>query len=51
MLRAGVRPIGSVDAIAARLVEQRERHGISHITVFPEDVEPFSPMVARLAGK
>jgi alkanesulfonate monooxygenase SsuD/methylene tetrahydromethanopterin reductase-like flavin-dependent oxidoreductase (luciferase family) len=43
--------IGSVDAIAERLLEQRERHGISHISVFPQHVEPFAPVVARLAGQ
>src|SRR5262249_20319393 len=42
--------IGSVARIAGRLLEQRERHGISHITVFPKDVEEFAPVVARLAG-
>jgi probable F420-dependent oxidoreductase len=43
--------VGSTEAIAERLLELRERHGVSYITVFPQDVEPFAPVVARLAGK
>jgi hypothetical protein len=42
--------IGSVDAIVECLVAQRERYGISYISVFPPDMEAFAPVVARLAG-
>lgn len=41
--------IGSVDAIVDRLLEQRDRYGISYISVF--DTTAFAPVVARLAGK
>ena len=43
--------IGSVEAIVDKLVEQRQRLGISYISVFPADTEAFAPVVARLAGK
>lgn len=43
--------IGSVDHIADSLIEQREQLGISYITVFPQDMETFAPIIARLAGK
>jgi probable F420-dependent oxidoreductase len=42
--------VGSVDEIVARLLRLRKRYGISYITVFPQDVEAFAPVVARLAG-
>ncbi|SRR5712691_4362885 len=41
--------IGTVDAIVDKLLEQRERHGVSYISVFPSDA--FAPVVARLGGK
>jgi probable F420-dependent oxidoreductase len=43
--------IGSVDAIVEKLLEQRERHGFSYVSVFPQDTDAFAPVVARLAGK
>lgn len=43
--------IGSVDAIVEKLLEQRERHGFSYVSVFPGDTEAFAPVVARLARK
>ncbi|HEY8597744.1 MAG TPA: TIGR03621 family F420-dependent LLM class oxidoreductase [Thermomicrobiales bacterium] len=43
--------VGSADAIAERLRALRERHGISHVSVMPPDVEAFAPVVARLAGR
>lgn len=42
--------VGSVDQIVADLQERRERYGISYITVFGNDIDEFSPIVARLAG-
>ncbi len=42
--------LGSVDAIVEQVQALRERHGISYLTVFPEHVEAFAPVVARLAG-
>jgi len=42
--------IGTVDAICDRLVERRERYGISYISVSDRNAEPFAPVVARLAG-
>jgi hypothetical protein len=43
--------IGSIDAIVEKLLEQRERHGFSYLSVFPPDTETVAPVVARLAGK
>jgi probable F420-dependent oxidoreductase len=43
--------IGTVDAIVDKLLEQRDRHCISYISVFPSDTNAFAPVVARLAGK
>jgi probable F420-dependent oxidoreductase len=42
--------IGSEDRIIEILRERRARWGISYVTVFPEAIEAFSPVVARLAG-
>ena len=42
--------IGSIDAIVERLLALRERYGISYVSVFPQDMEAFAPVVARLAG-
>jgi probable F420-dependent oxidoreductase len=42
--------IGSVDAICDRLVERRERYGISYVTVSDRNIDAFAPVVARLAG-
>ena len=43
--------LGTVDEITAQLETLRERSGISYVSVFPGDVEPFAPVVARLAGR
>lgn len=43
--------IGSIDQIVEDLIAQRERHGISYITVLPQDMEAFAPAVARLVGR
>jgi hypothetical protein len=43
--------VGSVDQIAEGLLEQRERHGISYVTVYEKDMRTFAPVVARLAGR
>lgn len=42
--------IGSVEQIVEDLQARRERYGISYVTVAGEDVDVFSPVVARLAG-
>jgi probable F420-dependent oxidoreductase len=42
--------LGSVESITARLLELRERLGLSAFTVYPQDVETFAPIVARLSG-
>ena len=42
--------IGSVDEIAETLVRRREELGFSYVIVGGDDVEPFAPVVARLAG-
>ena len=43
--------IGSANTIAERLLGLRERFGISHFSVFPNDAEAFAPVVARLKGR
>jgi probable F420-dependent oxidoreductase len=42
--------IGTVDAICDRLVERREKYGISYVTVSDRNLDAFAPVVARLAG-
>jgi hypothetical protein len=43
--------LGTLDEITAQLETLRARSGISYVSVFPGDVEPFAPVVARLAGR
>jgi hypothetical protein len=43
--------IGSEDHIVETLGERRVRYGISYLSVFPEAIETFAPVVARLAGR
>jgi probable F420-dependent oxidoreductase len=42
--------VGSVDQICAQLVERRERWGISYLGMSADQLEPFAPVLARLAG-
>lgn len=42
--------IGSVSEIADELCRRRDRLGLSYVTVDATLVEPFAPVVARLAG-
>ena len=42
--------IGTVDAIVETLLSLRERHHVSHFTIFESDTAAFAPVVARLAG-
>jgi hypothetical protein len=42
--------VGTVEEIVEDLEARRDRFGTSYITVFGEDAETFSPVVARLAG-
>lgn len=42
--------IGTVDELCDRLVERRERYGISFVTVSDRNLDAFAPVVARLAG-
>lgn len=42
--------IGSVNSITEDLVRRREELGFSYVIVGPDDVEPFAPIVAALAG-
>jgi probable F420-dependent oxidoreductase len=42
--------IGTVDEICDQLVERRERWGISYVTLSGDQLDAFSPVVARLAG-
>ena len=43
--------VGSVDQICEQVLSNRERFGISYISVFEPDLETFAPVVARLSGK
>lgn len=42
---------GSVDTICEELERRRALHGISYITVNKDTMEPFAPVVQRLAGR
>ena len=42
--------IGTVEEICDQLVERRERWGISYVGLSQDQLEPFGPVVARLAG-
>ena len=42
--------IGSTATIADDLVRRREELGFSYVIVGGDDVEPFAPVVAQLAG-
>jgi probable F420-dependent oxidoreductase len=42
--------VGTVDQICEQLVERRERWGISYLGLSADQLEPFAPVVARLAG-
>ena len=43
--------VGSVDQICEQVLSNRERFGISYISVLEQDLETFAPVVARLSGK
>lgn len=42
--------IGTVEHISEEVQMWRERFGISYITVFPQSMDAFAPVVAKLAG-
>jgi hypothetical protein len=42
---------GSVDQLCEQVQANRERFGLSYISVFEKDMEAFAPVVERLAGK
>jgi probable F420-dependent oxidoreductase len=42
--------VGSVDQICEQLLERRERWGISYLGLSQDQLEPFAPVIARLAG-
>ncbi len=42
---------GTVDAVCEELQRRREVYGISYVTVPDNALEPFAPVVARLAGR
>jgi len=42
--------IGTVEQIVERLVERRERFGLSYVVVHEAEMEAFAPVVAALAG-
>jgi len=43
--------VGSVDQICEQVLANRERFGISYISILEQDLEAFAPVVARLSGK
>jgi probable F420-dependent oxidoreductase len=42
--------VGDVSEICDQLVERRERWGISYLGLSQDQLEPFAPVIARLAG-
>ncbi|WP_268886608.1 hypothetical protein [Ktedonospora formicarum] len=40
-----------MDQICEQVLSNRERFGLSYISVFEPDLEAFAPVVARLSGK
>jgi probable F420-dependent oxidoreductase len=42
--------IGTVEHISEEVQMWRERFGISYVTVFPQSMDAFAPVVAKLAG-
>ena len=42
--------VGDVSEICDQLVERRERWGISYLGLSADQLEPFAPVIARLAG-
>ena len=42
--------IGTVEHISEEVQMWRERFGISYVTVFPQSMDAFTPVVAKLAG-
>jgi probable F420-dependent oxidoreductase len=42
--------VGDVSEICDQLVERRERWGISYLGLSMDQLEPFAPVIARLAG-
>ena len=42
--------VGDVSQICDQLVERRERWGISYLGLSADQLEPFAPVIARLAG-
>ncbi len=43
--------VGSVDQICKQVLANRERFGISYISIVEHGLETFAPVVARLSGK
>jgi len=42
--------VGTVDQVCETLQARRERYGFSYYVFHEQDIEPFAPVVARLAG-
>jgi len=42
--------VGTVDQVCETLQARRERYGFSYYVLHEPDIEPFAPVVARLAG-
>ena len=42
--------IGTVDEICEDLEARRERWGVSYVVIQGDSMEPFAPVVAKLAG-
>jgi len=42
--------VGTVDQICDQLIERRDRWGISYLGLSQDHLDPFAPVVARLAG-
>jgi hypothetical protein len=42
--------VGTVDEVCAQLEARRARWGFNYIVVHEADIDPFAPVVERLAG-
>ncbi|MET7479852.1 LLM class F420-dependent oxidoreductase [Streptomyces sp. NPDC005648] len=43
--------VGTLDALAAKVLAHRERYGFSYLTILEPYMEAFAPVVARLRGR
>lgn len=49
--RSPLVPVGTPDEMSAHILGLRERFGISYVTLADDLMEPFAPVIERLAGR